>query len=73
MSDTPYTFETKTIPKDALEQSTYWYDRSGKLHVIEFMSQTHAINAMKKLLDIHKTKAMGTPLFAALSVRAAKR
>lgn len=69
---TPYKFKNKKIPEDALEQSTFWYDRNGKLHRIGGMNPMHARRAAGKLYDQYGTRAVITPLFAALSLQAEK-
>lgn len=70
MNGTPYTFDKKKIPANALDQGEFWYDRKGQLHIITNMSKHHALNAMGKLLDAHGAKAVASDLFAALTNQA---
>lgn len=70
MNDTPYTFNKKQIPEQALDQGEFWYDRTGRLHLISNMNKHHALNAMRKLLDAHGAKACSSDLFAALTNQA---
>lgn len=61
-SSTPYKFNSKGIPAEALDQFTFWYDKKGTQYKITDMSKFHARNALAKLVVAHGSKAINSQL-----------
>lgn len=66
----PYRFDNKGIPRHALQQGTWWRDKTGKLYKVANMSPTHARNASRKLFQAMPFgSTAASPLFKALIYR----
>lgn len=68
--ETPYTFIKDYINDDALNQSTWWYNRHGTQYRISDMNRYHAENALKKLWGAFGEECFKTPLWRALARKA---